>query len=328
MTKPSRHIIEDVLKNKATPHDAKIVVKWFATQEGQTYLKGIMDKEHYQNTNDSDDANFNQKEILQKINKIINIQKRRFIFNRIAVVLIPLLLLSTTLWYVNTKVDLFGMAKTQTVTTTNGETLQIVFQDGTRAYINPETTITFPEKFGFNKRTITLNGEAYFDVAKNPNRPFVIQAENSLVKVLGTSFLMTSYKSDKSIKVILDEGSITFTNKNKSKKKLKAGEKLKYNKKTGDVTVSKKHEQHQYNKRKDKFIAFDDDNLETVTKTLHRWYGTSFVVKDSTAYDYSFTTSFKNNSLEEVITELQKLSSLTFTQTEGNNVIIKLKNNN
>lgn len=328
MQKPSNHIIESVLNNNANKHDAKVVAKWFTTKEGQAYLKDLMDKEHYQYTNDSNTTNFNQKETLQKINKTINNHKRRFILNRIAVVLIPFLMLSAVLWYVNSKIDVFNTAQTKTIATVKGEKNQIVFQDGTRVYINPKTTVTFPEKFGFNSRTISLNGEAYFEVSKNPNRPFIIKTENSSVKVLGTSFLITSYKNDKNLTIILDEGKIAFTNKNNIKKELKAGEKLKYNKKTGKITISKKHELHNYHKNNDKFIAFDNDSLKTVIQTLNRWYNVSFDIKNNTAYNYSFTTSFKNNSLTEVLTELQKLSPLTFTATENNKIIVELKNSN
>lgn len=328
MIKPSNHIIKNVLNNKATKQEAEIVAKWFATEEGQEYLKGIMDKEHYHTVNDNNDAEFNQNEILHKINTSISNRKKRLTILKIAVVFIPILIASTVLWYINSKVDLFSTAENKAITTHKGEKNQIIFQDGTQVYINPETTVIFPEKFGFNQRTITLNGEAYFNVAKNQSRPFIIKTEKSSVKVLGTSFLITSYKNDKTLTIILDEGKIAFTDKNNNKKELKTGEKLKYNKKTGKIIISKKHELHTYHKNNDKFIAFDNDSLKTVIQTLNRWYNVPFVVKDTTAYKYSFTTSFKNNSLEEVITELQKLSPLVFTITEDDKVMVKLKTSN
>lgn len=139
---------------------------------------------------------------------------------------------------------------------------------------------------------------------------------------------MTSYKNDENLTIILDEGKIVFTDKNNNKKELKAGKKLKYNKKTGKITISKKHELYNYHKNNDKFIAFDNDDLKTVIQTLNRWYNVSFIVKDDTVYNYSFTTSFKNNSLAEVITELQKLSPLIFTTTTDNKVMVELKNGN
>lgn len=325
MTKFSKNTIEKVLNNKATLYEAKVVADWFTTQEGKAYLKEIMDEEYYSNKEGDYDTSFDKKETLKEINKAINIRKKRFVFGKIAAVLIPFLLLSSVFWYVNTKLDLLGISKMQAISTGNGEKSQIIFQDGTRAYINPETTITFPEKFGFQNRSVVLNGEAYFDIAKNPNRPFIIHAKKSSVKVLGTSFLMTSYKSDENIKIVLDEGRIAFIGKNDAKKELKAGEKLIYNTETGNITVRVKHEQNSYNKEKDKLIIFENDNLKTVVKTLRRWYNVSFVVKDSALYNHSFTTTFKNNSIQEVTSELQKLSGLTFTPINKNRILIWTK---
>lgn len=81
-----------------------------------------------------------------------------------------------------------------------------MFQNGTHVYLNPETTITFPKKFGFSKRKITLNGKVYFDVAKNANRPFVVNLGNTSINVLGTSSKVKSYTYEPDIEVILDNG--------------------------------------------------------------------------------------------------------------------------
>lgn len=96
-----------------------------------------------------------------------------------------------------------------------GKTYQLLLSDGTRIWLNSETEITYPTRFVGNKREITLIGEAFFEVAKNKEKPFIVNANGMEVKVLGTSFNVSCYTADKTISTTLIEGSVSVKTENK-----------------------------------------------------------------------------------------------------------------
>lgn len=324
MKKPLENIINNVLNNTADKAEAKKVVEWFSTAEGQAYLKKRMDDEHYHKKKQKHQFEFSEEKVHQTIQRSIRKKKNRHITWRVATVLTPLVIMLSVLGYLGLKVGFFEKYDYQTVATQKGKQIQVVLQDGTHIHINPNTSITFPKKFGFSQRKIKLNGEAYFVVSENTNRPFIVDLEDSYVKVLGTSFNIKSYEEDSNIDIVLNEGSILFSTKNNISNLLKEGEKLKYNKRTGKVTISHQLQNKTYDFTKDKVILFDKDNLKTVIRTLSAWYNKSFVVKDTVIYKYSYTSSFKNASLNEIISELEKVSPIIFSQ-KNDKIYVEIK---
>ena len=90
-----------------------------------------------------------------------------------------------------------------------GGEYQIVLGDGTRVYLNAQTELRFPESFASSEqRLVYLSGEAYFEVTKNPSKPFVVQCKDYAVKVLGTSFNVNSYEGDETSKTTLATGKV------------------------------------------------------------------------------------------------------------------------
>lgn len=327
MKRPSEKIITNVLNNVASKKDAELVITWFKTNEGLAYLKKRIDKEQYNTATLNEDIDFDQTNVYKTINNTIRRKRIYFLTSRVAILVLPLLAIITLFSFLQTQINFFGKTNFTTVSTSNSERVQLMFQDGTQVFINPETNITFPNKFDFFSRKIQLNGEAYFKVAKNTKRPFIINLQNTSIKVLGTSFNVKAYANEPTVAVLLDEGSIVFTSSKNKEHILQPGEQLKYNKTNGIVTISKQLQRVKQRKGIDNIIYFSKDNLKTVLTTLQRSYNTSFVVKDSSAYNYSFTTSFKNAPLQEILNELQKVSPLNFT-TINNKVIVKVKSNN
>ena len=129
---------------------------------------------------------------------------------RAAAIFIPLVLLISFGLYVNRHADIFGTSETRVIEAKRGEKLHFIFQDGSRVAVNSATRLQFPTRFGLKNRSVCLQGEAYFDVVGMNNRPFIIELENAEVKVLGTSFNVKAYPEEDSIRITLDEGSISF----------------------------------------------------------------------------------------------------------------------
>lgn len=231
-------------------------------------------------------------------------------FSRIAAILfIPLLLASVWLFY-NQQKPVHQQFAIQEITSPPGIRSQVVLPDGSKVWLNAESTIKFQVPFQENSRNIDIVGEAFFDVVKNPDRPFFVQSGNVKVKVLGTRFNYKAFADDENIEVVLEEGKIALNLQRDSKNKetiLLPGDRAVIEKESSKTTVR--------NENINKYIAwhtgklvFDNSPMSEVARLLERWYGVEVRVQDTEIMNYRFTTTFENESLFQVI-ELLGLSS-------------------
>ena len=115
------------------------------------------------------------------------------------------------------------LAQPQTITVPAGQRAQITLADGTRVWLNSQSTLTYASNFGRRERNVELDGEAYFEVAKNKDIPFYVHTEMNKVKVVGTCFNVCAYKDSKEFETTLVEGIVDIypTNNNKVITRLK-----------------------------------------------------------------------------------------------------------
>ena len=223
---------------------------------------------------------------------------------------------------VNTRVDLLGDSGYEEIYVPKGERLQMMFQDGTRAYINSDSRLKYPKKFALSSREVYLEGEAYFVVSKNSHRPFIVNLNGPAVHVLGTSFDVQAYPENKDITVCLDEGRVNLTLASDKKYPLKPGEKLVYNKESEHCTISRNADIHLSSLWKKNVIAFKDAPLSEVIKVLNRWYDVDFKIEDQSAGDVYFTITSENTLLEKVLQDLEKIAPLRFEYKEAEKEVI------
>ncbi|MVT07345.1 FecR family protein [Chitinophaga tropicalis] len=157
--------------------------------------------------------------------------------------------------------------------------------------MNSATTLKFPFKFAGNLREITIEGEAYLQVAKDPNRPFILHTPKGAVQVLGTSFNVNTYDSGM-VKVSLVEGAVAFNSV-----KLNPGQAAIS---TTETTVTTLNENDLlWIKGRYKL---DNTPLSEITKILPRWYGIQVVIDNSKIADKKFTgTILKSEPVEEFL---------------------------
>lgn len=321
MNKPTEKQIQDVLAGTATPEDARLVAKWFATDEGTAYLSHSMDRDAEQITPGCEELFVNHEipseEMYARIFRNIRRKRIRRMAFRVAAVFIPFVVLMGLFVQVNNRIDLFGDSGYEEIYVAKGERLQMMFQDGTRAYINSDSRLKYPRKFALSSREVYLEGEAYFVVSKNPRRPFIVNLNGPAVHVLGTSFDVQAYPESKDITLCLDEGHINLTLPSDKKYPLKPGEKLVYNRADDRCTVTRDVDTQFSSLWKKNVIAFKDTPLSEVIKVLNRWYDVDFEVGDETARNVYFTLTSEHTLLEKVLQDLEKISPLTFQYDEA-----------
>lgn len=167
-----------------------------------------------------------------------------------------------------------------------GGEYKITLSDGTRVYLNSQTILRFPETFAnSDQRKVFLSGEAYFEVAKNAAKPFIVHCKDYNVKVLGTSFNVNDYEDEKDSKTTLASGKIEI-DMNGRQTVLKPGQQAVI--KAGRVDV-KEVDVEVYTTWMHENFRFQSETVEEIMKKLARWYNIDVVYLGESVKDYHFT---------------------------------------
>ncbi|WP_293918358.1 MULTISPECIES: FecR family protein [unclassified Sphingobacterium] len=180
----------------------------------------------------------------------------------------------------------------------------IILSDGTKVFLNAESSLTYPETFGSSDRIVTLQGEGYFEVTKDPNhRKFIVKTAKQTTEVLGTKFNINAYEDEPVVRTTLAEGSVRVnpTNKNISPITLKPDEQtvLQTNKMLSqqvDASYAIGWTQGQF--------CFDGTNSSEVLRQIARWYDVEIEYANKNAITYSGKIP-KNLSLDKLIKLLE-----------------------
>ena len=158
-----------------------------------------------------------------------------------------------------------------TINVPYGGTYTVELCDGTKVYLNSGTTLEFPSRFDGKVRSVILKGEAYFDVARNVSKPFVVEVDEMKVKVLGTSFNVKSYVDEPGVYTTLVEGSVAIIRDGQPEKKIKPGDQAYYNKGVGTLSIAEV-DVNEFTSWKDGLFYFKDIALEEILRIVSRWY--------------------------------------------------------
>lgn len=328
MKAPSNSTINNVLANLASPEEAELVARWFNTNEGREYLVKKMNadflsvKEGYEEL--AVGHEIPSERMLNHILKQTNKRKRLRRYFAVAAVLLPLILFAGLFYQLNSKVDLLGDSVYEEIYVPEGKRLQMMFQDGSIAYINSDSRLKYPKQFGLNNRKVYLSGEAYFEIEKNSKRPFIVEMDSATIQVLGTSFSVEAYPDDAQIRATLDKGVINFIPWTKKDNALAENQQIVLVKRTGECTVTTLEKERLVSVWRNDVISFMNAPLSEVIKTLSRWYGVQFEVMNEEAYTYSYTFTSENTLLENVLKDFEKVSPVKFLYRKDR-ILVEMK---
>ena len=166
-------------------------------------------------------------------------------------------------------IDFKGDPPHNTVSTPAGGQFQVVLPDGTKAWLNAASQITFPVKFTKGERKVKIAGEVYFEVANNKRLPFRVLAANQTIEVLGTHFDVMAYEDEPNIKTTLLEGSVKVTYKGMSKV-LEPGQQSRAGKGSSlDVSFVNTEDAVAW---KNGYFMFNNESLESIMRKVSKWY--------------------------------------------------------
>jgi transmembrane sensor len=196
--------------------------------------------------------------------------------------------------------------------TPRGGQYQITLPDGTKVWLNAESKISFPSLFTGKQRKVILIGEAYFEVAKDKIRPFMVETKYQNVEVLGTHFNIKAYDNEPSINTTLLEGAVQIHHHNKLKI-LKPGQLAKVN--STDAIIIDNVITDDILAWKNGFIDFNESNIQTIMREIARWYDVEIIYQGSIP-DRSFSGKIARNTKLSSVLEILKKSKINFKITE------------
>jgi ferric-dicitrate binding protein FerR (iron transport regulator) len=207
-----------------------------------------------------------------------------------------------------------------TVATSRGGQYKITLSDGTDVWLNTTSSIRYPVTFGPDERRVEIQGEAYFEVAKNPERPFIVVARSgesngeTEISVLGTHFNVNAYSDEGEISTALLEGSVKVKSSGKEIL-IRPGQKAGVIG-PGKITVSNA-DLEQVMAWKNGLFQFDNVSISTVMKEVSRWYDVEVEFKRDVSNDRFIGKIYRTTTLPELL-KILELSGVRFVLHEKN----------
>lgn len=225
---------------------------------------------------------------------------------------------------------------------------KIFLSDGSIVTLNSETVLKYPPSFKGKTREVYLNGEAFFDIKKDPDHPFIVHAGNMSIRVLGTEFNVRSYDNDVASETTLIRGAIEVTLKDRPSDRiiLKPHEKLVLKSHPATIVSKNKNEAAlkkdsvntsyaltmlTYLRSNDTTVVetswtnnqliFKDDDFKAIANKMQRWYGIQIVFKNEEAKNYHFTGVFEKESVYQALKALQMIEPFTY-EVENKTIFI------
>ncbi len=237
------------------------------------------------------------------------------------------------------------------VSTRRGKQSEVILADGTHIWLNSESTIQYPVNVNSSEVNVYLTGEAYFDVHKNPERKFIVNAGELKISVLGTSFNVKSYEDEETIEATLEEGKISITGKIAQKELtkpliLEPNQRAIFNRKSKAYKIAQINSDDQvdslqgqdrpsveltlhaetklYTSWKDGVLSFKNERFEDLAEEMERWFNVQIIIEYEYLKDARYTGVFENESIERALKALSL--SLPFEyEIDQDIVIIKKK---
>ena len=209
-----------------------------------------------------------------------------------------------------------------------GEKQSVTLADGTVLHLNSGSRLTYPAAFSGSTRTVFMDGEAYLDVAKDPEHPFIIKSPSIDIKVLGTSFNFKNFAQERTAELLLMEGSVeaSVTIPNDTRVvRLKPGDRLHYNRENGNLDVARFNPADYKAFYQDNALHFYDMEMADIAQELSRRFNCEIVVLDEQLATRRYFSIFTNNETLDQILSVMSSDGKMSVRRSGKTIYLQSK---
>jgi len=192
-----------------------------------------------------------------------------------------------------------------------GQKANITLPDGSKAWLNSQSKLTYSADYNVENRRLQLDGEAYFEVAHNPEKPFIVESNDIEIEALGTAFGVKAYNEDNIISSILMEGKVRVTTPDGASI-LMPNERVIYDKTSRKKSQSKVANATDFTGWMHNELRFENESLEEIAKNIQRIYNTEIIFASEQLKNQRYTGTVNNNSLESVLNIITLTSPVSF----------------
>jgi ferric-dicitrate binding protein FerR (iron transport regulator) len=344
-------ILKKFFSGKANPDEVHKILIWINSPEGQKEMEQLM--EDFQDEIDLDEhtserikesvfekinlPNLAEENDSRKVDNIAKISKRGR--NSGLKIAIAACFTFCALWFFSSRMNVFenkveDKQVSQAVnfierSVSKGQKLKIKLGDGSEVQLNTESSIRFPEKFSSDQREVFLEGEAFFDVKPDPNRPFIVHTKSLQTRVLGTSFTVKEIEGNPAGMVAVLTGKVQVSIQDAAtgfdvrKVDLKPMDAASFDFKNKSM-LKKRVDYDDVFAWKDNVISFKNATFQEIISRLETWYGVEFSIPKNFNAEKDYSGKFENQTLEEVLIGLSFIYDFNY-KIEKNRIAI-LKN--
>jgi ferric-dicitrate binding protein FerR (iron transport regulator) len=212
----------------------------------------------------------------------------------------------------------FKVAGPDRITVSSGsdeKNIEVLLADGSMVYLNRDSKLTYPENFGSDNRTVSLEGEAFFDITPDAAHPFIIDAGRASVKVLGTSFSVITDNGNDEVEVFVESGTVILSSNNSSHTVTLEPQFVGRISDRGSSQAV--NTDANYLSWHTDMLIFDGERLETVFADLKRTFNINIVAADPAINDYRLTSPFVDQPHDTIIKVICTTFNLHSVREEG-----------
>lgn len=257
----------------------------------------------------------------QRTQKLLKANRRKQMYNQMmryaAFLAVPLLLTSLVLGYLYFQKP-EPAEKYAEVTAATGSVIRYELPDHSVVWLNSGSTLRYPTVFRSDNRNVELNGEAYFEVEADNERPFYVNTRHGLtVYVYGTRFNVTAYEDDSNIETVLEKGKVNVISPDrKTIIQLAPGEQLLYNKQSQKL-IKNKVDIYEKVAWKDGKLIFRNASLDDIFKRLSRHFNVDIQFNNKSGKEYKYRATFRNETLPQILDYLARSAALKWKTEEA-----------
>ena len=204
--------------------------------------------------------------------------------------------------------------------TPSGQRALLKLHDGTTVWLNARSTLRYPNHFDKKERRVELDGEAFFEVKRNEEAPFIVSTEKANIKVLGTKFNVFAYKGDEEFNASLVEGSVkVYSGDNDAEALQIAPHECVFW--TGEKLEKSYYDNTDFLLWKEGIYAFDDVPFSEIIRKLELYYDVKIIVKDQSIYNWEYTGKFRQrDGIDQILHMIQKIHKFKISKDEEKNI--------